>query len=343
MLQDHGYNATPVWGIAGRAVGALGPLDDRILAAALALDPILLVLSFALIFTTFGFRVTCGALILFGTSYSFGNWSTAGAFFRFGWLAACVAGVCCLKRERWFLAGILLALAMSLRLFPGFLIGGVGLGALVQMIRARSWLPAPSMLRFGTAVVVGVIALVSLSIAVIGNAGNWQGFLDNTRKHKATTAASSLGLASATSLLHDTHRDGYERFRSAPEDLKRAGVNRPKQLLLLGAAATTFLLLGLAVRRQDPWICAILGLGWLPFASDITFYDYSCAILFAPLLWRAPVLTIPYAILVVAWAASGLAFDYTNLYLYSASSVVLLLFALSTLARFAGSTRSPKP
>ena len=219
ILQDHGYNGTPVWGIAGSAVGALGPASDATIAVAMALDPILLVLTFALIATTFGFRATCGALILFGANNSIGNWFTGGAFLRFDWLAASVAGVCCLKRKHWSLAGLSLALATSLRLFPGFLIGGVGLHALAQMIRERRLLPAPSMLRFAAAVLVGILALASLSIAVIGNAGIWQGFLDNSIKHKATTSASNLGLDASTNLLHDTQRDGHERFTNS---VKRA-------------------------------------------------------------------------------------------------------------------------
>jgi hypothetical protein len=170
MLHDYGYNATPAWGILGRAVAELGAAGGPSLAVATALDPSLLVISFALIGTTFGFRAAYSALILFGTSYAFGNWSTAGAFLRFDWLAASVAGVCCLKRERWRLAGVLLALAMSSRLFPSFLIGGVGLHALLQMVRQRSLLPAASMRRFAAGVVAGILVLGSLSIAVAGDA-----------------------------------------------------------------------------------------------------------------------------------------------------------------------------
>jgi hypothetical protein len=202
-------------------VAELGAAGGPSLAVATALDPSLLVISFALIGITFGFRAAYSALILFGTSYAFGNWSTAGAFLRFDWLAASVAGVCCLKRERWRLAGVLLALAMSSRLFPGFLIGGVGLHALLQMVRQRSLLPAASMRRFAAGVVAGILVLGSLSIAVAGDARIGQGFLHNTIKHKATTTASNLGLVALTDLVRDTHRDGRERFRQAAGDRER--------------------------------------------------------------------------------------------------------------------------
>ncbi len=338
MLMDHGYNATPVWGIFGSAVGGLGPASDVHLSVATALDPILLVLSFALIWTTFGFRATCGALILFGTSYSSGNWFTAGAFLRFGWFAASVAGVCCLKRERWFLAGIFLALAMSLRLFPGFLIGGVGVHALMNMIRERRFLPEPHLLRFATAVAVGVLAFGSLSSAVIGNIGIWKGFLDNSIKHRATSAGMNIGVDSLTNLFDEQNR----KIRETPEnENRRADANWSERALLGAAAALTFALLVLAARREDPWVCAILGLCWLPFASGITFYYYSGAILFALLSTRAPVLWIPYAILIASWGSLGLAFDYLDTDLFGWSSVALMIYCSSALVCFAmGRARS---
>lgn len=343
MQHDHGYNASPVWGIAGRAVGALGPLDDTRLAFAIALDPVLLVLAFAAIATTFGFRATCAALILFGTSYSFGNWVTAGAFLRFDWLAASVFGVCCLKRERWLAAGLWLAFATSLRLFPGFLIGGVALHALLGMLRERSPLPAPRMRRFAAGVVAGGIACVGLSLPISGGAEAWRGFVDNSLKHKATTAVTNLGFDALTGLFHDSQVEGHERFRASGGDVRAAPVNRPKQLLWLGVAAATLALLARAARREEPWVCAVLGLCWLAFASDVGFYYYSVAILFALLLTRAPGLTLPFALLVVAWAATGVLFDYTDFYLYGWSSVALVIFSLSALSLFASGRTLPPP
>jgi hypothetical protein len=281
---------------------------------------------------------------LFGTNYSFGNWSTSGAFLRFDWLAASVAGVWCLKRERWLLAGVLLALAMSSRLFPGFLIGGVGLHALLQMARERRWLPSSCMRRFAAGVSLGVLALGALSIAAAGGAGSWQGFARNTIKHKAATAGANVGLAAATNLFHDTQRTGHERFLRAARDLERDAASLPRQLAWLAAAGSTLVLLGLAARREEPWVCAILGLCWLPFAADISFYYYSGAVLFALLAWRAPVLWIPFAILIVWSAGLGLRFDYTNLYLHAWSSVALVLFCVSALAWIAlGPDRARSP
>jgi hypothetical protein len=335
MLMDHGYNATPVWGIFGSAVGRLGPADDFDISVATALDPILLVLSFALIWTTFGLRATCGALILFGTGYSFGNWFTGGAFLRFGWFAASVAGVCCLKRERWFLAGLSLALAMSLSLFPGFLIGGVGVHALVHMSRERRLLPAPHLLRFAIAVAVGVLALGALSSAVVGNFGIWRGFVDNSIKHKATTSTWNIGVGSLTNLFDEPKSEVHDGGKAPDDEHRRADGRWPKRALLAAAAALTFALLALAARREDPWVSAVLGLCWLPFASDLTFYYYSCAILFALLSTRAPVLSIPYAILIASWGSLGLVFTYLDVDLYSWSSVALVIYCSSALVCFA--------
>jgi hypothetical protein len=236
MLMDHGYNATPAWGILGRAVGSLGPASDLQIAVAIALDPILLVLSFALIWTTFGFQATCGALILFGTSYAFGNWFTSGAFLRFDWFAASVAGVCCLKREKWFLAGLCLASAMSLRLFPGFLIGGVAVHALVNMIRERRLLPKPHLLRFATAVAVGILALGSLSSVGMGTSESGRAF-STTRSAQGTTAHLNLGFESLTNLFEQPKRDVRDGPKAPGDERPRADVSGARRARSVGAAA----------------------------------------------------------------------------------------------------------
>jgi len=232
---------------------------------------------------------------------------------------------------------------MSLRLFPGFLIGGVGVHALVSMIRERRFLPRPHMLRFATAVAVGVLALGSLSSLVIGDTGIWKGFLDNSIKHKATTATWTIGLDSLTSSFDEPNRDLHDGRKTPASERRRADVSGSKRALLGGAAALTFALLALAVRREDPWVCAILGLCWLPFASDITFYDYSCAILFALLATRAPVLSIPYAILIASWGFLGLVFTYLDAGLYRWSSVALVIYCASALVCFARSAGFATP
>jgi hypothetical protein len=70
--------------------------------------------------------------LVFGATdlYMFGtNW--AGASLRHDWIAYLGFGVCLLRRERYVLAGVLLAFAVMIRAFPGIGLAGVGLPCLV--------------------------------------------------------------------------------------------------------------------------------------------------------------------------------------------------------------------
>jgi hypothetical protein len=195
------------------------------------------------------------------------------------------------------------------------------------MSRQRRLLPEPGLLRFAAAVAVGLLVLGALSSALAGGAGIWRGFLDNSIKHRATADSMNIGLESLANLFDGANRE-------IGED-PRAEVNGSRRALLAGAAVLGCALLALAVRREDPWVCAILGFCWLPFVSGLTFYYYSGAILFALLATRASVLWLPYALLVASWGSLGLAFDYLNTDLYAWSTLALALYCSCALVFFA--------
>ena len=77
-----------------------------------------------MIFRTFGNRIGCLAVIIFGLGYPWRFDWVGGAFLRQDWLAAVGVAVCLLKRKRFGLAGGLIAYATMVRVFPGgFLVG----------------------------------------------------------------------------------------------------------------------------------------------------------------------------------------------------------------------------
>jgi len=335
ILQDHGYNGTPVWSLVGRAVGALGDLDDLRLRVAFAIDPILIVLSFVLIARTFGARALCLSLVLFGTGFAFGNWFTAGAMMRFGWFATAVGGVCALARRRWALAGALLAASTLLRLFPVFLIGGVLLGALVRMVRERRVVPDAPTVRFAAGAAAAALVLVLLSIPAGGGVDIWRGFVNNTVKHTGTSGAQNLGFDALTLPLYRDPAAAPLDFRTSDHRRARVQGSTTHMLVRVIVGLVSFGLVAWAVRREPPWVCALLGLAWMGFVLDITNYYWAGAVLFAPLCLRARVLLLPYALLLFVWSVVGVAFDYERIAMYGWSSAALLVFAGSALSAFA--------
>lgn len=150
MHHDHGFNATPVWILAGwlaanvplphpdfSAVGPSPAERDRApivfnSEASLTqivfidlLDPIYLVLAGAMLWWAFGPRVFALGMIMLGTNWAsrFFYW-TGGAMLRHDWLFFFVASICLLKKDRPVLAGAAFSYATLLRLFPGLMVFG---------------------------------------------------------------------------------------------------------------------------------------------------------------------------------------------------------------------------
>lgn len=132
---DHGANATPVWTAIARPFLIYGGPPEVALVIGGWLDAALLGLMFAFVGFTFGPRQAFIGLLIFGATdlYMFGtNW--AGATLRHDWIAYLGFGVCLIRRERYTLAGIVLAFAVMIRAFPGIGLAGVGLPCLVAYV-----------------------------------------------------------------------------------------------------------------------------------------------------------------------------------------------------------------
>lgn len=128
---DHGYNASPVWTLLGYVITNTGTATlDQVTFVDL-FDPFYLALMAALIYWAFGPRVFAVALIMLGTNWAsrFFYW-TGGALLRHDWLFYTVAVICLAKKGKPLMAGVALAYATLLRLFPGLLLVGPILAAL---------------------------------------------------------------------------------------------------------------------------------------------------------------------------------------------------------------------
>ena len=130
-LTDHGANATPVWVFFGRLLMAHAPASEGLLVTTGLVDGLLLLLMAVALWRAFGLWPMLLAMTVFGANdlYMFGtNWS--GATLRHDWLAFLGLGAAALRRERWTLAGVFLALSALIRAFPVVALLGVALPAL---------------------------------------------------------------------------------------------------------------------------------------------------------------------------------------------------------------------
>ena len=116
---DLGGNATPVWISTGHLMFNLFPASNSAFSWTGLLDPLLILAAFVAIGFCFGPRTMFVCMVIFGANdfIMYGsNWG--GATLRHDWMAYIAFGACALRREKWVLAGALLALSTSIRAFP---------------------------------------------------------------------------------------------------------------------------------------------------------------------------------------------------------------------------------
>jgi len=283
IRRDHGYNPTPTWTFTARLFSSWPAASDRTLTGLAWIDPILLGLMFLMIFRTFGTRVGCLAVIVFGLGYPW-RWDwVGGAFLREDWLAAVGVAVCLIKRERFGLAGGLIAYATMVRVFPGgFLVGPAVLGVRhFATGRSTAWFR-----RLAVGFVVGVLLCLAAGSLTGRGPAAWSDFKWNLAKHHDTWLTNNVGLKNT--LLYDgaTMRREDVDFRLPEpwlrwqEKMNRLQDERRWELRL--AAALFLAVVAAASWRLEIHEAAVLGMA-VAFAVVVLTCYYWVMLLLVPL------------------------------------------------------------
>lgn len=293
LLVDHGYNATPAWGVLGGLLArAAGPANDGSVRALALLDPLLLLAAWLLLVRAFGWRAACVALVFWGTNYPGRFYWNGGSFLRMDWLAATMAGVALMKLGRPRLAGAALAVSTLLRLFPGALLLGLGAAAAWRLARARRVDAVRQELRVAQGALLAAAVVLPLSLLAAGGFtsvrwGAWGELAANSRKHLATPLTNNVGLGTAITWRPSTHGRAVVEDRAAEpwrrwKEAKVAAFHaaRPLRLALSGVFLAAF---AFAFRSRPAWAAAAGGAGLVFVLADLTCY-YASVLLLPALL-----------------------------------------------------------
>jgi hypothetical protein len=279
ILQDHGFNGTPVWCILGRLFASSGQASQKQVLYLALIDPCLLMIMWLAVIWAFGWETACVGLIFWGTNFAGRFFWTGGSYLRMDWLAAAIIGICLAKKERSASGGFLLTYSALLRIFPGFIVAGLAL----KMIANRKL-----NLRFIAGCCASLALFLPLSLAST-NASAWSGFVENSRKHLSTPLTNNMGLKtviswdSATRVARARDFTGSDAFAKWKAD--RRAVFASRKLLYYALLAAFLLLLAVCAAPQPDWVALVLGIGLIAFAAELTNYYYSIFLGFA-LLWR---------------------------------------------------------
>ncbi len=342
VLTDHGYNATPIWSVAGNLLSSTGPVSSNQIFWLAALDPALLAVMAALVWWAFGWQVLCVTLVWLGTNYPARYNFVGGAFVRQDWLLLSIAGICFAKRGVMWASGFALTWSALQRVFPVFIMLGLALKIATRVWRSRSLRFAPDHVRFAGGVLVALAVLLPISFTVggeeHGGAAAWRDFAENSQKHLSTPLTNHIGLPVVVSFDPSSRaREVKQYWLDSPWDVWKEARRRTfaRRLAFYGALVVAFgLLLAAAVRSQQDWTALVLGIGTIPISTELTSYYYSILLGFA-LLWPR------YQFVGIGLALTSFACGVTPAMLredderYTAISGIMVLFVIGATALIA--------
>ncbi|HEX2658878.1 MAG TPA: hypothetical protein VHU40_11425, partial [Polyangia bacterium] len=137
LTTDHGFNASPVWVLLAHPLVGAAPVSMTRLQVLAAMDPLLMLAAVAALVWAFGWQRAALVALVWGTYFPGRLWWTGGSLLRWDWLAALLAGLSLLRRDRPVAAGVLLGYASLSRVFPAFALVGATLSLLVSALRRR--------------------------------------------------------------------------------------------------------------------------------------------------------------------------------------------------------------
>ena len=283
IRKDHGYNPTPTWTFTARIFSRWPAASTASLKALAWLDPILLCGMFVMIFRTFGTRIGCLAVIVFGLGYPWRFDWVGGAFLRQDWMAAVGVAICLLKRKSFGLAGGLIAYATMVRVFPGgFLVGP----AVVFVRHLADGRPTAWFRRLAVGFGVGVVLCLAAGSLTGTGLRAWTDFKWNLSKHHGTWLTNNVGLKNV--LLYDRatmRRDDVDFRLPEPWIHWQAKMNRlqnERRPVLLFASALFLAVAAAAAWRLEVHEAAVLGTA-VAFAVVVLTCYYWVMLLLVPL------------------------------------------------------------
>ena len=294
MFVDHGYNASPAWGILGTSFSRLVPANDATILALGLIDPLLLLVMWGLVIWAFGWRTACIAALWWGTNQLEGFPWTGGAFLRQDWLVLSIAGICLVRQRRMAAGGFALTYATLLRVFPGFIVAALVLRAATRVWRGirtgNGTAVAREYVSFAAGCLLALFLLVPLSIWTSGGPAAWGAFAENSKANLRSTGANMVGLMVVLSYEHENRWEVLaDPERLNPElkwlEAKRDVYERRRPLFWLLSLGFVWLLWR-AVKDEPDWVALTLGIGLIPIASFPACYYFSILLGYGLLLER---------------------------------------------------------
>jgi hypothetical protein len=324
MLNDHGFNPSPIWTLIATPLTQATTADDlRLLVQA---DSLLVLAALLFVGWAFGFEAMCLASIVWGTGFLWRYTWLGDAFLRQIWFSAALIGISCLRRGHTFVAGAMLAVSAVVRLFPAVFIGGYLVFALRRFLATRVW--STEDLRFAAGVSISAGSLIVASLLLAGHGiEDYLQFAHNTGVLREVIIKNFAGIEAllwridGTSSLYWRNEVG-----SGLIGLELSAALR------YGIAAGALLWFWFATRNAESWEAAALGFSLIPLLTSPPGYYFHFVVFAVPLCERRPSIAVWLLVACGAWQING--FPSRDLgEQFSIVSIVAVVLSCAVLAR----------
>jgi len=292
-FQDLGYNPAPAWTVVGTPVSSLVPAKWPHFWLIVNSDVPLYVAAFLLLWWAFGLRIA-SVMAIWLCSAQINEARFTGGFLQYDWMCTTLASVALYQRGWHKSSGVVLSWAAMTRAFPGVLVFGLGLQAVLALVGLRGTertqgpgLPhkgpfariPKGQWNFLLAFTLACGTLFGASHLTGRGADTWVEWADKIGRHSelhAVTSNMRIGLGRL--VIHKPRPNKYwgEARGSKREKLDQG---EPRKKLYQGVGLV-LLLLAVAGRRRD--LDAIVLMLFLPFLLWVTsrYYASVWALLF---------------------------------------------------------------
>ena len=266
MLQDHGYNGTPVWTMLARPLAEAVPVES--IKWLCHLDTLLLLGAVGIVGWAYGTVGALWTLLFFMLSYSL-RWPTISwAFLRYDYLVAMVAAMACLRKGRPLIAGLLTGYSAALRLFPAMWLYGPGMKGFFGLFRKK--IHVPMLLLLG-GFLLGLGGLQAAATGALGG-DTVKTHFENMLDHNSAEQLSSrrIGLALALPFEGPFNDEPYPKFI---EKSRKDTIDEQKPLRF-AISGLVMLVMGFAMRDRDD--DEVFAYGFVPFflLTTASYYYY---------------------------------------------------------------------
>lgn len=192
LFRDKGFNGTPYYLWVTEQLVARVPVELEPLRRLAYLDVGLMLLAFVAVAWAYGVRAAAIVAIYFCVDFPNRFEHMGGSILRFDYVAALLIGFAAIKRGWWACAGVLLAWACMVRVFPAIFVAGLALKLGLDWHETRRWQPEHG--RFALAFTLACATMFAISIVGLeGGFANYLTWYADMKEHTATSAAFRVG------------------------------------------------------------------------------------------------------------------------------------------------------